>query len=153
MRVDIADWVVPVLYHNSGTEVELLGDDEDKLFLGKIKNPKAKSAISEFLHALGETTSNHGRSQSHQGLRKRSKSSEDLVIGEVIPGNEMLGRDGDIFELETRFLMENNVIRLQGVPGAGIFSNGEIFLRVSANNLQAKPPSHVIFAGGGSRHR
>lgn len=144
VKVSISDWVVPVLYHNAGTEVELVGDDGEgnhhKIAVNKVKNPKAKSAIAEFLHALGEMPTHHGRSQSthYLGTRKGSKS-EEMEIGEAIPGGEMLGRDGDIFELETRFLMEDNVIRLGGVPGSGRFP-APLLLIIARNMILPWPP-------------
>ncbi|TGZ78890.1 hypothetical protein EX30DRAFT_123826 [Ascodesmis nigricans] len=113
MKVPVMDWVAPVLYHNAGTELDLKGEDggDGQIKVSnKLKSSKAKIAIEEFLQSFGEKGAE----------RAPLKLERHFSIGAtVFPGNEMLGRDGDIFEMETRILMENNILRLQGVPGVG----------------------------------
>lgn len=93
-KVEVMDWIAPVLYHNGGTEVALSGAE---------MAPDSDKGGSIFSR-----------------LVKPPKVVEEKFQTEAEFGN-LVGREGDIFDIESRFLGDHNILRLHGAPGVGKF--------------------------------
>lgn len=123
IMVPVDDWIVPTLWHNGATEVSVVGTDEDyfsSLSPAAARSPVGAKLFSRFGDFLQVTSPGRGRPQSSDGERGPNNISEAFLTR-----GEMVGRDGDIFDMETRFLMESNILQLLGAPGIGMLQRPE----------------------------
>lgn len=111
IKVSIEDWIVPVLYHNGGTEVSVAGDD-----IGGYGTPgknDLRGIFSKF----------HGLLQANCPdpkllvTRTEGRRQASLISSGTLPQGEIVGRDGDIFSMEG--MLDTSILRVVGPPGIG----------------------------------
>lgn len=111
IKVSIEDWIVPVLYHNGGTEVSVAGDD-----IGGYGTPgknDLKGIFSKF-HGLLQANFPDPKPLVACTVNQRPVS---LVSRGTLTQGEIVGRDGDIFNMEG--MLDTSILRVVGPPGIG----------------------------------
>lgn len=109
IKVPIDDWIIPVLYHNGGTEVSVLGDD-----IGGDLSPMKASSKSIFskLHGLRQANNPDSILSTLEVAEREQRGSKSMMSH-----GEIVGRDGDIFNIE--MMLDTSILRVVGPPGIG----------------------------------
>lgn len=110
IKVPIEDWVVPVLYNSGGTEISVVGDD---ISGDSTTKNDSKGIFSKFQGLLQVGGPDPKGSVAYMADRQPGNSTPRLIA----PRGEMVGRDGDIFKIET--MLDTSVLRVVGSPGIG----------------------------------
>jgi hypothetical protein len=111
--VKLDDWVIPVVYHNGGTQILL--DNEGS-------EGQAPATRSSFLTRFGSSSklTAAAKQEDQWTLKPKTFGDGKKQISDIfLTRGAMIGRDIEIFELESRMLLETNSMQLRGVPGCG----------------------------------
>lgn len=106
IKVTVEDWVIPALYHSGGTEVSVVGND---ICDDSTTKSDSKGIFSKF-HGLLQANSPDSKVLADQ-------QQGDLIPRGMISSGELVGRDGDIFKMES--MLDTSVLRVVGPPGVG----------------------------------
>jgi hypothetical protein len=121
VKVAIDDWIVPVLYHNGGTEVSVIGNGLDEGSPIAARTGRLRQKVSGLLRSTStrnDLSEERGRGRGRGRGRLQGLKGGD-ISGVFLTRGEMVGRDGDIFDVETQFLIEKNILRITGAAGIG----------------------------------
>lgn len=110
--IKLDDWVVPVVYHSGGTEIRLETESTEG------QQPAGRASFltrfrSDSKGAIPKVEEQWMLKSKTFGDGKKQVSDIFLTRG------SMVGRDTEIFELESKMLLENNSMQLRGAPGCG----------------------------------
>lgn len=111
IKVSVEDWVVPILYHNGGTEISVVGDDisGDVMAGGN----DSKGIFSKF-HGLLQANFPDPKPIVASTVNRQRAS---LISTGTLTQGEIIGRDCDIFRMEG--MLDTSILRVVGPPGIG----------------------------------
>ncbi|RPA71610.1 hypothetical protein BJ508DRAFT_335872 [Ascobolus immersus RN42] len=111
--VRLDDWIIPVVYHNGGTQIQLEGE----ILEGQIPATRA-SFLSRF--GSSNKVATIAKQDDTWILKPKTFGDGKKQISDIfLTRGTMVGRDLEIFELESRMLLETNSMQLRGAPGCG----------------------------------